>query len=73
MLAIGLAAPFARAQAPAPPDARRTLPYRIITNDRLGVHIFQEDDLSLRMARVDAKGKHQSQFGRKRPRFSAKP
>ena len=39
----------------APPSAKRTLPYRIITNDRLGVHIFQEDDLGL-VARVDSKG-----------------
>lgn len=41
--------------APAQPDARRTLPYRIITNDRLGVHIFQEDDLGI-VARVDSRG-----------------
>jgi len=55
LFAAGSLAPFARGQAPAPPDSRRTSPFRIITNDRLGVHIFQEDDLSL-TARVDAKG-----------------
>lgn len=42
-------------QNPPPPVQKRTVPYRVITNDRLGVHIFQEDDLSL-VARVDAKG-----------------
>lgn len=55
LLATALAlAPAARGQG-APSDAKRTLPYRIITNDRLGVHIFQEDDLGI-TARVDAKG-----------------
>ena len=55
----GAAAPLS-AQAPkvnptTPANLKRTVPYTIITNDRLGVHIFQEDDLSLTV-RVDAKG-----------------
>jgi polysaccharide export outer membrane protein len=37
------------------PEQKKIVPYRIITNDRLGVHIFQEDDLGLTV-RVDGKG-----------------
>jgi polysaccharide biosynthesis/export protein len=58
LLAFSLApAPAARGQEPAasPSEPKRILPYRIITNDRLGVHIFQEDDLGI-TARVDSKG-----------------
>jgi polysaccharide export outer membrane protein len=57
LLVLGAALPRVRGQADAPlaPDAKRTTAYRVITNDRLGVHIFQEDDLSLTV-RVDAKG-----------------
>ena len=49
--------PAARGQAdtPATPDSKRSIPYRVITNDRLGIHIFQEEDLSLTV-RVDVKG-----------------
>ena len=53
MLAGGM--PVRGQTAPVQPDAKRTLPYRIITNDRLGVHIFQEDDLGI-VARVDSRG-----------------
>jgi polysaccharide export outer membrane protein len=56
MLAIGLSpAAFGQDIPPAPPEAKPIVPYRIITNDRLGVHVFQEDDLGL-TARVDARG-----------------
>jgi len=57
LLAVLFAAgPAVRGQGvPTPPDAKRTLPYRIITNDRLGIHVFQEEDLGL-TCRVDAKG-----------------
>jgi len=54
LLAPAPAAP-AQAAPPPQPEAKRILPYRIITNDRLGVHIFQEDDLGI-TARVDSKG-----------------
>ena len=36
-------------------DSKRIVTYRIIANDKLGVHVFQEPDLSLTV-RVDAKG-----------------
>jgi polysaccharide export outer membrane protein len=57
LLVAGLAVPRAHGQTdtPPPPDSRRATAYRVITNDRLGVHIFQEEDLSLTV-RVDAKG-----------------
>ncbi len=57
LLAAALALmPAARGQgSPQAAESKKTLPYRIITNDRLGVHVFQEDDLGI-TARVDAKG-----------------
>jgi polysaccharide export outer membrane protein len=57
-LAFGLARASAagdEGKAPPQPESKRILPYRIITNDRLGVHVFQEDDLGI-TARVDSKG-----------------
>jgi polysaccharide export outer membrane protein len=52
-----LASAIAHGQQSATPpsEPKRIVPYRIITNDRLGVHIFQEDDLGI-TARVDSKG-----------------
>jgi polysaccharide export outer membrane protein len=57
LAALLASAPAARAQAAVDPgaDSKRVLPYRIIVNDRLGVHVFQEDNLGLTV-RVDAKG-----------------
>jgi polysaccharide export outer membrane protein len=43
------------ASATTPPEQKKILPYRIITNDRVSVHIFQEENLGL-TARVDGKG-----------------
>ena len=55
LAALALAAAGTAAAQTAPPEQKRALPYRIITNDRLGVHVFQEDDLGI-ISRVDAKG-----------------
>ena len=55
LLGAAVAAPPAAPPPAAKPNLKRTVPYTIITNDRLGIHIFQEDDLSIN-ARVDAKG-----------------
>ena len=58
LLGFALApAPVAHGQQPAAPtsEPKRIVAYRIVTNDRLGVHIFQEDDLGI-TARVDSKG-----------------
>ena len=52
---MGLPAARGQAESAALARNKRTVPYPVITNDRLGVHIFQEDDLSLTV-RVDAKG-----------------
>jgi len=55
LLAFGLAPARGQEAPPSQSDAKPVLPYRIITNDRLGVHIFQEDDMSI-TARVDSRG-----------------
>ena len=43
------------AQAPAPASQKKSTPYTIRNSDKLGVRVFQEEDLAL-TARVDSKG-----------------
>jgi polysaccharide export outer membrane protein len=53
--AVVLATAGPASAQPAPSGEKRAVTYRIITNDRLGIHVFQEDDLTI-VSRVDAKG-----------------
>jgi polysaccharide export outer membrane protein len=58
LLAVGTGLATAARGQGAPPsqsESKRVLPYSIVTNDRLGVHVFQEDDLGI-TARVDSNG-----------------